>query len=175
MVKYKYLFFNTSQRQCVYSNSYSYFKQTFGKDLVGSGRYRSSCSLMFFEIGVCKNFANFTRKHLCWSLLFKKLQILRPVTLSKRYSDTGVFQWICEIFKKIYFLQNTCGIFLYDIFYICCQTRWECVELCRGFETTSLKALGFLRFFRNLTLTFPSQFLLGLKLITLLFGLFELM
>ena len=34
--------------------------------------YRSSCSQMFFRIGVLKNFANFTRKHLCWSLFFDK-------------------------------------------------------------------------------------------------------
>ena len=36
---------------------------------------RSSRSQMFFKIGVLKNFANFTGKHLCWSLFFKKLQV----------------------------------------------------------------------------------------------------
>ena len=30
--------------------------------------FRSSCSLMFFKIGVLKNFATFTGKHLCWPL-----------------------------------------------------------------------------------------------------------
>ena len=35
---------------------------------------RSSRSLMFFEIGVLKNFANFAGKHLCWSLFLIKLQ-----------------------------------------------------------------------------------------------------
>ena len=30
--------------------------------------YRSSCSQIFFKLVVLKNFANFTRKHLCWSL-----------------------------------------------------------------------------------------------------------
>ena len=30
--------------------------------------YRSSRSKMFFKIGVLKIFANFTKKHLCWSL-----------------------------------------------------------------------------------------------------------
>ena len=29
---------------------------------------RSSCLQMFFELGVLKNFAMFTGKHLCWSL-----------------------------------------------------------------------------------------------------------
>ena len=33
--------------------------------------FRSSRSQIFFEIGVHKTFAIFTRKHLCWSLLIK--------------------------------------------------------------------------------------------------------
>ena len=32
---------------------------------------------MFFKIGVLRNFAKFTRKHLCWSLLLMKLQACR--------------------------------------------------------------------------------------------------
>ena len=34
---------------------------------------RSSCSQMFFKIGVVKNFAIFTGKYLCWSLFQIKL------------------------------------------------------------------------------------------------------
>ena len=34
---------------------------------------RNSCSQMFLKIGVLKNFANFTGKHLCWSLFLIKL------------------------------------------------------------------------------------------------------
>ena len=38
-------------------------------------KLKSSRSQMFFNIGALKNFANFTGKHLCWSLfLIKKLQ-----------------------------------------------------------------------------------------------------
>ena len=33
-------------------------------------KYRGSLSQMFCKIGVLKNFANFTGKHLCWSLFF---------------------------------------------------------------------------------------------------------
>ena len=33
---------------------------------------------MFFKIGVLNNFAIFTGKHLCWSLLFNKVAGLRP-------------------------------------------------------------------------------------------------
>ena len=35
---------------------------------------RSSRLQMFFKIGVLKSFANFTGKHLCWSLFLKNLQ-----------------------------------------------------------------------------------------------------
>ena len=35
--------------------------------------------------------ANFTRKHLCWSLFFTKLQAFKPATSLKRDPYTGVF------------------------------------------------------------------------------------
>ena len=41
--------------------------------------------------GVLRNFTKFTGKHLCKSLLFNKVAGLRPTTLLKRDSDTGVF------------------------------------------------------------------------------------
>ena len=39
-----------------------------------SSHIRSSGPQMFFKLGVLKNFANFTGKHLCWSLFLIKLQ-----------------------------------------------------------------------------------------------------
>ena len=51
----------------------------------------SSRPQMFFKIEVLKNFANFTGKHLCWSLFLIKFQALSPATLLKRDSNTGVF------------------------------------------------------------------------------------
>ena len=45
------------------------------------------CSL---KKGVLKNLANFTEKHLCWSLFLIKLQAFRPVTLFKKDSNTSV-------------------------------------------------------------------------------------
>ena len=53
--------------------------------------------------GVLKNFANFTGKHLCWSLFFTKLQAFRPATLLKK-TPTQVFSCeIWEILKNTYF------------------------------------------------------------------------
>ena len=58
--------------------------------------FRSShqrCSIK----AVPKNLAIFTtRKHLWWSLFLIKLQTLRPGTLLKRDSNTGVFLWILQ-------------------------------------------------------------------------------
>ena len=35
---------------------------------------------VFCKKSVLKNFANFTEKHLCWSLFLTKLQVFRPAT-----------------------------------------------------------------------------------------------
>ena len=68
--------------------------------------YRSSRSQMFFKTGL-KNFANFTGKHLYWSLFLIKLEALRPSTLLKRDSNTGVFLFNLRNFLKHLFLQYT--------------------------------------------------------------------
>ena len=36
--------------------------------------YRTICWQMFFQIGVLKNFTNFTKKHLRWNLILVKLE-----------------------------------------------------------------------------------------------------
>ena len=50
---------------------------------------RSSCSQMFFKIGVLKNLADLTGKPLCWSLPPIKLQACRPTNPLKRDNNTG--------------------------------------------------------------------------------------
>ena len=47
----------------------------------------SSCSLIFFKIGVLKNFAMFTGKHLCWSLFSLKLQVFSVTDDRKSLCD----------------------------------------------------------------------------------------
>ena len=46
-------------------------------------KFRSSRLQIFFKIGVLKNFANFTGKHMCWSLFLKKFK--------KTDSNKGIF------------------------------------------------------------------------------------
>ena len=45
---------------------------------------------MFFKIDALKNFANFTGKHLCWSLFLIKLQPLWPVKNTLLYRTPPV-------------------------------------------------------------------------------------
>ena len=58
-------------------------------------KVRGSRTQMFFKIVVFKNFTNFTRKHLCRSLLVIKLQALRR------------FQHRCFPVKYVKFLRTT--------------------------------------------------------------------
>ena len=69
-----------------------YFMKSFAAAKASSAfiknRCRSSRSQMFFKIGVVKNFAMFTRKHLCWSLFLIKMQAFGcfPVNIAKLLS-----------------------------------------------------------------------------------------
>ena len=65
---------------------------------VRSRHCRSSCSKTFIKISVLKYFAIFTGKHLCWGPLSRKLQVLKPASLTKRDSNMGVFLWILRNF-----------------------------------------------------------------------------
>ena len=60
---------------------------------------RTSCSQIFVKISVFKNFAISTGKHLCRSLFLRKLQVLKPASLLKADSSTGVFLWILRHFQ----------------------------------------------------------------------------
>ena len=56
---------------------------------------------------VLKIFANFTGKHLCWSLFLIKIQVFRPVTLSKRDSNTAIFLKFAK-FLRTSILKDIC-------------------------------------------------------------------
>ena len=63
------------------------------KKCLNSRSSHQSCSI---EKAVFKNFAIFTGKNLCWSLLLIDLRASKPATFLKRNSNTGVF---CECWK----------------------------------------------------------------------------
>ena len=89
-----------------------------------------------------KFFANFTGKHLCWSLFFTKLQAFRPATLLKIGSYTSVFLWnlrnseehlndcFCVLITLSYIdfynpLQYTFHIFTNKFFFITQLKQWR--------------------------------------------------
>ena len=63
------------------------------KSLVWAYYYKRQPPEVFCKKGVLKNFANFTGKHLCWSIFLIMLQALNPATFLKRESNTEVFLW----------------------------------------------------------------------------------
>ena len=72
---------------------------------------------MFFKIGVLKNFAIFTGKHLCRSLFLVKLQAWAS-NFVKRGTNTGVFLWILRKSQEQLFLQNISGGCFWSLFYM---------------------------------------------------------
>ena len=65
---------------------------------------RRSREVSPMKIGVLRNFTKFTGKHRYQSLFFNGVAVLRPVTLLKGVSDTGVFS--CEISKNTFVIEQ---------------------------------------------------------------------
>ena len=70
---------------------------------------RSSHQRCSMKKGVLKNFTKFTGKHLCQSLIFNKLAVLRPATLLKKRLWHRCFPVNFVKFLRTPFLQNTSG------------------------------------------------------------------
>ena len=75
---------DVEQFSYVFKNFSIGFFRTCYEQLIKS-YFRSSRPQMFFKIGVLKNFANFTGKHLC--------VVLRPTTLFQRDSRTSLWNF----------------------------------------------------------------------------------
>ena len=71
-------------------------------------------SEVFYKKAILKNFL---RKHLCWSLFFKKMQVYRPVNLLKRHSNKGVFLTVFAKFLRTAILNNICERHLLKVFH----------------------------------------------------------
>ena len=66
-------------------------------------RSRSSRWQIFIKVGVLKNVAIFTGKHLCWNLFLIKMQAWRSLLVKKK-TPTQVFPFeYCKIFKTTFF------------------------------------------------------------------------
>ena len=67
---------------------------------------RSSCSHTSDWIGVFKNFAKFTAKHLCWSLFLIKLKASGLQLCSKEAPAQVLSCELCEIFQHTLFTEQ---------------------------------------------------------------------
>ena len=81
---------------------------TWKKDIPQTENYRSSHWRCSVKKGVLNNFANLTRKHLCWMFLLIKLQSWGSLTWIKRGSNTGVFPMKFAKVFRTYILKNIC-------------------------------------------------------------------
>ena len=77
---------------------------------------RSSRSKVFCKKNVLQNFAKFTGKHLCQSFFFNKVAGLRPATSLKKRLWYRCFFVNFTKFLRTFFLQNTSGRLLLNIF-----------------------------------------------------------
>ena len=67
-----------------------------GRRFKSLAKQRSNYPKVLFKNGVFENFAKFTGKYLCWSLLFNKVR-----------APGQVFSCgFCEIFRSTYFLEH---------------------------------------------------------------------
>ena len=62
---------------------------------------RSSCPEVFCKKGVLKHFAKFTGKHMCQSLFFNKVAVLKKETLAQLFSCE-----FCKIFRNTFFYRT---------------------------------------------------------------------
>ena len=66
--------------------------------IIATSKHRSSSSEVSYKIGVLKNLADFTGKHLRQSLFLTKIQAGGLHIYYYRDSSTSVFLWILEQF-----------------------------------------------------------------------------
>ena len=93
---------------------------------------KSSRSQMFFKIGVLKNFAIFTGKHLWRNLFIIKLQAWRPegLQLYQKEAPTQVFSCeYCEILKNPFFCRTPLLLCYYLIASLAPQELFNLISL----------------------------------------------
>ena len=98
-----------SPQQCSPCAFSSILIRSFSFKSRGYSSSRSNHWQIFLKIGVLKNFAIFTWKHLCWSLYLITLEAWWPATLLKKRLQHRCFLVNTAKFLRAAFLQNTSG------------------------------------------------------------------
>ena len=68
---------------------------------------KSSCSQMFFKVGVLKNFTNLTGKNLCWGLFFNKVAGVTTCNFIKKRLKHRCFPVVIAKFLRAAFFIDT--------------------------------------------------------------------
>ena len=105
-------------------------------------KFRSSRWQMFFKIGVLKNFANFTGKHLRWSLFLIKLEAQTCNFIKKRLQNR-CFPVKFAKFCKHLFLQKISGGCFRKLKYKRKNTILYSESLKRGSKRLNMKNTSF--------------------------------
>ena len=98
-ISYLYLLYSYTPARYSYQNSFVTYHYQLEYHII----FRSSRLQKLFKIGVLKNFAILSGKHLRWCLFLTKLHAMRPAILLKSESIIDVLMFsseYCEIFKN---------------------------------------------------------------------------
>ena len=102
-----------------------------------NNRCRCCRSQMFFKIGVLKNFAAFTGKHLCWSLFLIKLLAFRcfPVNVAKLlrpdFFIEHLWWFLLQMFCfTLYFQKKRCWIYCSFTLHNCFIVKPKITRIC---------------------------------------------
>ena len=107
--------------------------------------FRSICWQMFFKISVLKNFTNFTRKHLCWSLILIKLQAWFAVTSLKRLKHRCFLVKFAKFLRTHFFIEHLQWLLLrFSDRPMLCELNWY-VE-----TTAQVISCEFWKIFKNI-------------------------
>ena len=101
-----------SPQQCSPCAFSSILIRSFSFKSRGYSSSRSNHWQIFLKIGVLKNFAIFTWKHLCWSLYLKTLEAWWPATLLKKRLQHRCFLVnIAKFLRTAFFIEHFTGCF----------------------------------------------------------------
>ena len=79
---------------------------------------------MFFRIGVLNNFANFTRKHLCWSLFINNVADLKTYNCLKKRLHHKCFSAKFVTFLRTPFFYRTPPVAAFDLLKVTALKRF---------------------------------------------------
>ena len=97
-------------------------------------------SRMFFKVSVLKNFANFTGKHLCWSLSLSTLQAFRRCSSKQVFLKILQFHWKTPMLESL--LNKVAGLKAWNFIKKRLQHRYFPMKLAKFWRTLFLQNIS---------------------------------